>query len=111
MLALNEPQIGIARHGESARYADWIIAAITRRVDVRCGGECGAVANVDESPDDAALAQFQVGAALQRLAVGEKSDRVIAVDGEAGVPIDDDPFVRRCRRLRRQDKRKPDIGK
>jgi hypothetical protein len=36
--------------------------------------------------------QFEIRAARHRLAVGVEGDRIVAVDGKPGVPVDHDPF-------------------
>ena len=91
-LADNDPHIRIAGHRDAARDTDRIIAAILRHVDVGPFGEGGAIADIAEAPDSAAVTQFELGAARHRLAVGEEGDRIVAADREPGVPIDHDPL-------------------
>ena len=109
-LALDHPDIGIAGDRKPARHPDRIVAAILRHVDIRRGGERGAIADIGEAPDHVALAQFQVRAAQHRLAVGEKGHRIIAVDGEAGMPVDHDPLARRSPRSCREQEGQTGIG-
>src|SRR5277367_352829 len=94
-LTLDQPHTGTARDREPPRHADGVVAAILRHVDIGRGGKCGAVADIGEAPNHAALAQFEIRAALHRLAVGEKGDRVVAIDGKPGMPVDHNPFAGR----------------
>ena len=40
----------------------------------------------------AAILEFEVGAAGHWLALGIEGDRIVAADGKAGMPIDDERF-------------------
>jgi hypothetical protein len=100
---VNDPKVRVSGSRHPARDPDRIVAAITRHVDIGIGDESGAVAFVVEAPDRAGETVFEFRASGDRLAGGEVSDGIDAVDRQAGVPVHHDAFGRRgaqCMRKR-----------
>src|SRR5262249_37578122 len=77
-LAADQPGVRPSGHGHPAGDAHGVIAAKLRHLDI--------------GPFGAAILQFEIRAARHRLAVGVEGDRIVAVDGKPGVPVDHDPF-------------------
>ena len=91
-LAADQPDVRPFGHGHAAGDADRIVAAELRHVDIGPFGEGRPIAEIAEAPDGATILQFEIRAARHRLAVGVEGDRIVAVDGKPGVPVDHDPF-------------------
>lgn len=68
--------------------ADRIVAAELGHVDVGSGGKGFAIANFAKAPDCSAVRKFQFWTAEHHPTFGIESDRLEAVDGKAGMPID-----------------------
>src|SRR5579885_1986663 len=93
--------LAVAGNRKPARHAQGIVAAILRHVDIGCRGKGGAIARVGKSPNNIDIAQFEVGAAGNRLALGEEGHGIIAVNRKPAVPIDHNSFAGQCSRGRR----------
>src|SRR3546814_3684523 len=80
---LDVPGVGVDRRGVALRDRPGAVAAVLRCVARRIGGEGVAVGGRGETPDGALMAVSELVLALDRPAVVEVGDRVVAADGEA----------------------------
>src|SRR3546814_15070018 len=80
---LDVPGVGVDRRGVALRDRPGAVAAVLRCVARRIGGEGVAVGGRGETPDGALMAVSELVLALDRPAVVEVGDRVVATDGEA----------------------------
>src|SRR5208282_5100408 len=78
----NQPHARVSSNRDAVRDAERVIAAELRHVDVGPRREGLAIAAVAEAPDRAAVTEFDVWTAEDRLAVGIEGDRVVAPDGK-----------------------------
>ena len=59
-LSRDQPEPGVAGHGDAARHVDRVVAAELRAVDIGMGDEGGAVALVVETPDRPGLGGLEL---------------------------------------------------
>ena len=92
----------VTSHGNAARDVDRVVSAELGSVNIGVRDKRGPIALVAEAPDHACFRGLELLTANFGLGLGELSDGVKTIDGEAGEAVRDDTLGGRSPRRRRR---------